>query len=179
MSALPLRVSSLVAREIHAQNKIVFSNPPIVLTGSNTLLLFNRIHTLENEVADLQANGGGGGGPSAPEIAFPSLTINNFTDLADQLAPDFVPTIAYNTFARFSYSSTVSTEIGQAFDLPNANSETHFRILNETDLSVFPLTTTLLIQYTNSDNSVGQFSMSSELISARKPKDTWVFYGGS
>jgi hypothetical protein len=176
MTALPLRVSSLVAREIHAQNKIVFSNPPMVLTGSNTSLLFNRIRTLENEVADLQANGGGA---EAPEIFFPSLTTNDYSDLAEQLTPNFDANTVYNTFGRFAFPDTLSALIGTPFNLPNAKSESHFRILNETDLSVFPLTTVLLIEYTNSDLTPRIFSMSSELISARKPKDTWVFYNGS
>ena len=178
---LPLRLSSLVAKEIHVQNKIVFSNPAVVLTGANTTLLFDRINTLEQEVGDLYANGGGGGGNAAPEIPFPSITTNGFEDLENQLL-GYAPlntTTAYNSFGRFSYSSLGAPLVGEAFQLPDANSETHFRILNETDLSIFPLTTILPIQYTNSDGVPRIFSMSSELITARKSKETWVFYNGA
>jgi len=176
---LPLRLSSLVSKEVHVQNKIVFSNPAVVLTGSNTSLLFDRIHTLEGEVSQLQATGGGGFG--SQEFIFPSITCNTFASLTKQLLGEgtFNATTAYNTLGRFAYSSINATEIGTYFTLPNANSETHFRILNETNLSVFPLTTSLVIQYTNTGNQIKYFSMSSELVSARNSKGSWTFYNGA
>jgi hypothetical protein len=175
---LPLRLSSLVAKEVHVQNKIVFSNPAVVLTGSNTSLLFDRLHTLENEVSELQANGGGGSG--SPEFIFPSITCNTYVCLSEQLLEGeaFSPTKAYNTFGRFAYPDINSALLGTPFVIPLANSETHFRIFNETDLSVFPLTTSLVLEYPK-NGSTDFFSMSSELISARNSKGSWTFYTGS
>lgn len=181
---LPLRLSSLVSKEVHVQNKIVFSNPAVVLTGSNTSLLFDRLHTLEDEVAELQANGGGGGPVSTPEFIYPSITCNTYASLTLQLLDGAAlnSTKTYNTFGRFSFADTESALTFGSFSLPNANSETHFRILNETNLSAgsgFPLTTALVLNYTNTDLSQGVFSMSSELISARNPNGFWSFYTGS
>jgi len=177
---LPQRISSLVAKEIHVQNKVVFSDPATVLTGSNTTLIFDRLHTLENEVSDLQASGGGSGGGGTPNFIFPSITCNTYADLTLQLLEGAAlnSTKKYNTFGRFSFLSTYSALTLGPFSLPNANSESHFRILNETDLSNFPLETTLQLAYTNT-SGVNIFSMSSELISARNSIGTWTFYTGS
>ena len=179
---LPLKLSSLVAKEVHVQNKIVFSNPAVVLTGSNTSLLFDRLHTLEDEVSELQAGGGGGPGMSTPEFIFPSITCRDFQCLSNQLleGENLNPNKIYNTFGRFAYPALDSNLIGTKFPLPAARSQTHFRIFNETDLSVFPLTTSLVLEYLRADGITPDvFSMSSELISARNSTGSWTFYNGS
>jgi hypothetical protein len=176
----PLKLSSLQTKEIHVQNSLIFRNPGVMLTGSITKLLFNRVDTLEEEVADLYANGGGGGGSSAIEVYFPSVTAHGYEDLLVQLMhTNTNPEVPYNSFGRFAFTSLESNLQQEAFPLPAANSQSHFRILNETDLTVFPIDTSLVLKYTNSDLTEGYYSMSSELISARNPDGNWVFYSGS
>jgi len=180
--SLPLKVSSLQSKEIHVQNKIIFSNPYTVLSGSNTTLLFARLDTLENQVSDIQS--GGGGGSAAQEVYYPSFTAQTFVDLESQLLNNaiFSSSTVYNTFGRFAFSAG-SPLLGTVFDIPLANSDTHFRILNETDLTVLPITTCLVLQYTDTDNSghsyTHRYSMSSEIISARNSIGSWSFYNGA
>jgi hypothetical protein len=175
-----LKVTSLQTREIHVHNKVVFSNPYTVLSGSNTTLLFARVDDLEKDVADL-SNGGGG---FASDVLFPSVSNDSFVKLTQQLLGGLPlnPTTSYNAFGRFRYNNltTESTNlIGTIYNLPNVNSQSHLRLLNETDLDIFPLTTSFVFQYTNSDATTGIYSMSSELISARNPAGFWSFYTGS
>ena len=176
--SLSLKVTSLQTREIHVQNKLIFSNPYAVLSGSNTTLLFARVDDLEKDVADLYAGGG-----STLDFLYPSITVYSFGKLTQQLLGGLPlsPTSSYSTFGRFAFvnSSESSPLIGTVYNLPNVNSQSHLRILNETDLDVFPLTTSFVFQYTNSDATTGIYSMSSELISARNPAGFWSFYTGS
>jgi hypothetical protein len=173
--SLSLKVTSLQTREIHVQNKLIFSNPYAVLSGSNTTLLFARVDDLEKDVADLYAGGG-----LASDVLYPSITAISYGKLTQQLLGELPlsPTSSYNTFGRFAFS-TITALIGTVYNLPNVNSQSHLRILNETDLDVFPITTSFVFQYTNSDATTGIYSMSSELISARNPAGFWSFYTGS
>lgn len=183
MSILPLKVSSLQTKEIHVQNKLVFSNPTIALTGSNTSLLFSRIENLETEVADLYANGtggGGGGGGGAEVVVFPAAPATTFQNLTSQLllsAP--LGSQPYDTFGRFKYPATNSPLLGQVYSLPLGVAGSHFRISNETDLSVFPITTALVVEYTNTNNSTQRVSMSTEVVSFRKSGATWSYYNSA
>lgn len=180
--SLPLKVSSLQSKEIHVQNKLVFSNPYTVLSGSNTTLLFARLDTLEDQVSDLQS--GGGGGSAAQEVYYPSFTAQTYEDLQSQLLNNatFSPSTVYNTFGRFAYSLG-SPLLGTPFEIPLANSDTHFRISNETDLTVLPITTSLVLKYTDTNNSgvtmTNYYSMSSEIISARNSLGSWSFYNSA
>jgi len=177
----PLKLSSLQAKEIHVQHRLNFQNPAVVLTGSNTSLLFRRVDTLESEVADLYANGVGGGGGTAMEVPFPTITSLDFETLTSQLLLDapFSSTTTYNSFGRFAFPDTQSALLTTSFGLPNVLTNSHLRILNETDLTVFPITTSLVVVGTNSDASEKIYSMTSELLSARFIQGTWIFYPGS
>jgi hypothetical protein len=173
-----LKVTSLQTKEIHVHNKVVFSNPYTVLSGSNTTLLFARVDDLEKDLAVLTSGGGGGG--FASDVVFPSITSTAFAKLTQQLLGGLPlsPTSSYNTFGRFAFTPNLALT-GTVYNLPTVNSQSHLRILNETDLDVFPITTTFVFQYTNSDATTGIYSMSSELISARNPAGFWSFYNGS
>ena len=175
---LPLKVSSLQTKELHVQNKLIFSNPPIVLTGSNTALLFNRVEHLETEVADLYVNGGGGGG-TAMAVYYPSLTANSFESLTAQLIYGATYPDPYDSFARFAYPSLVSPLLSETYSLPSATENTHFRISNETDLSTFPLSTFLLVETTNSNLSTNVVTLSTEVVSFRFTNGTWSTFGGT
>jgi hypothetical protein len=175
-----LKLSSFQAKEIHVQNRLSFQSPSVVLTGSNTQLLFRRVDTLESEVAQLFTSGGGGSG-GAMEVYFPSYTSNNFETLTSQLLLDapLSAVTAYNTLGRFAFPDTVTALSSPPFSLPTANSNTHFRIFNETDLNTFPINTSLILTGTNSDLTEINYSITSELVSARNINGTWTFYSGS
>jgi len=181
MSILPLKVSSLQTKEIHIQNKLVFSNPTVALTGSSTALLFSRLDTLETEVGDLYANGGGGGGGGgASLVAYPITVADTFEDITSHLLlGQPLGTDPYDTFARFKYPSTSSPLLTQVYSLPNAVTGTHFRISNETDLEVFPFTTALVVESTNTDNTTNLVSMTTEVVSFRHTNGTWSFYSSA
>jgi hypothetical protein len=174
MSFLPLKVSSLQTKELHVQNKLVFSNPFVALTGSNTSLLFDRVENLEQEVGELYSNG-----VNATQVSYPSLTSNSYEGLTSQLLLGQTLTDQpYNTFGRFAFPATDSQLLDEVYSLPNAVPLTHFRIFNETDMSIFPLTVFLVVECTNTDATVQRVSISSEVVSFRNT-GTWSFYSGA